>query len=166
MASFKAPQLIFGCGGLGNEFVGKEAVDELLQVLKEVGVGRLDTAGLYPPTDIGASQRLLGQAGAARLGFSIDTKVLISLKGFEGTLEPANIEKSVEDSTNALQFGDGQRINVFYPHAADSATPLKDQAYGFDTQYQKGLFNQVSRQTRQNTVFQYHMLTGVPARSL
>jgi aflatoxin B1 aldehyde reductase len=158
MASFKAPQLIFGCGGLGNEFIGKEAVAELLQTLKEVGVGRVDTAGLYPPTDIGASQRLLGQAGAAQLGFTIDTKVLISMTGFSGTLEPAKIAKSVEESIDALQFGDGQRINVFYPHAADRATPLKDQAYGFDTQYRKGLFNQVSWRTRHSKVFRLHRL--------
>ncbi|KAL5114028.1 hypothetical protein ACEQ8H_008084 [Pleosporales sp. CAS-2024a] len=143
MASFEAPQLIFGCGGLGNEFIGKEAVEELLQTLKKLGVARLDTAGLYPPTDIGASQRLLGQAGAARLGFTIDTKVLISMTGFKGTLEPEKIAKSVEESTNALQFGDGQRINVFYPHAADVATPLEDQAYGFNLQYQKGLFKEL-----------------------
>jgi aflatoxin B1 aldehyde reductase len=144
MASFRAPQLIFGCGGLGNEIVGKEAVAELLQVLREAGIDRLDTAGLYPPTDIGASQRLLGQAGAAQLGFAIDTKVLISLTGFRGTLEPAKIAKSVEESTNALDFTEGRCSNVLYPHTADSATPLEDQAMGFDGQYQRGLFNKAS----------------------
>jgi aflatoxin B1 aldehyde reductase len=81
MAPFKAPQLIFGCGGLGKKFVGKEAVADLFILLKKLGVGRVDTAGLFPPTDIGASQRLLGKAGAARPGFTIDIKVLISLTG-------------------------------------------------------------------------------------
>ncbi|KAG8412199.1 hypothetical protein J3459_014794 [Metarhizium acridum] len=61
MAFPGAPELIFGCGGLGNGFVGEEAVKELLKTLKEAGVSRLDTVVLYPPTDIGASQRLLGQ---------------------------------------------------------------------------------------------------------
>jgi len=144
MASVKAPQLIFGCGGLGNEFIGKDAVAELLQVLKEAGIGRLDTAGLYPPTDIGASQRLLGEAGAAKLGFTIDTKVLISMRGFSGTLRPEKIEESLQESIRALQFEEGQRINVYYPHAPDVDTPLKDQAYGFDVQYKKGHFNKVS----------------------
>jgi aflatoxin B1 aldehyde reductase len=144
MTSFKAPQLIFGCGGLGAEFVGKDATTKLLQVLKEAGISRVDTAGLYPPTDIGASQRLLGEAGAAKMGFTIDTKVLISMKGFSGTLRPDAIEKSLQTSLQALQFGEGQRINVYYPHAPDKDTPLEDQAHGFNTQYQNGHFNKVS----------------------
>ncbi|XDG07702.1 hypothetical protein ABKA04_007317 [Annulohypoxylon sp. FPYF3050] len=143
MTSSGAPQIIFGCGGLGNEFIGVEAVQELLKVLIEVGVDRLDTAALYPPTDIGASQRLLGQARAAQLGFNIDTKVIIKLSGFEGSLEPKNIAKSVAQSTEILRFEDGQRINVLYPHAADMATPLKDQAAGFHEQYKKGLFDKL-----------------------
>ncbi|KAF3067425.1 Aflatoxin B1 aldehyde reductase member 2 [Daldinia childiae] len=143
MASSKAPQIIFGCGGLGNEFVGEDAVREVLEFLKEAGIDRLDTAALYPPSDIGASQRLLGKVGAARLGFIIDTKVLISMSGFKGTLEPEKIAKSIAESYEALQFGDGQRINIFYPHAPDVATPLKDQAAGFDAQYKKGLFDKL-----------------------
>ncbi|KAI1778528.1 putative aldo/keto reductase [Hypoxylon cercidicola] len=135
--------MIFGCGGLGNEFVGEEVVRELLETLKEAGVDRLDTAALYPPTDIGASQRLLGQVGAARMGFAIDTKVLISMSGFKGTLEPEKIAKSAAASYETLRFGDGQRIHVLYPHAPDVATPLKDQAAGFHAQYEKGMFEKV-----------------------
>lgn len=147
MASSRAPQLIFGCGGLGNEFVGENSVTELLEVLEESGVRRLDTAALYPPTDIGASQRLLGQAGAARRGFTVDTKVMISMSGFRGTLEPDKIERSAEESRESLQFPEGQRINVFYAHAPDVATPLEDQAAGFNAQYKKGLFDKVNRFT-------------------
>ncbi|KAI0380505.1 putative aldo/keto reductase [Hypomontagnella monticulosa] len=143
MAHPGAPHLIFGCGGLGNELVGEDTVRELLELLKESGINRLDTAALYPPTDIGASQRLLGQVGAAQLGFAIDTKVLISMYGIKGTLEPEKIAKSVADSRDTLRFSDGQRINVFYPHAPDVATPLKDQALGFHTQYEKGLFDKL-----------------------
>lgn len=143
MGSSKAPEIIFGCGGLGNEFIGEDAVKELLKILKETGVCRLDTAALYPPTDIGASQRLLGQAGAAGLGFTIDTKVLISMTGFEGTLEPEKIASSAAKSCEILRFGYGQRINVLYPHAPDGATPLQDQAAGFDAQYKKGMFDKV-----------------------
>jgi aflatoxin B1 aldehyde reductase len=132
-----APVLIFGCGGLGNEFAGKGSVAELLQTFKELGVSRLDTAALYPPDDIGGSQRLPGQAGAARLGFKIDTKVFISLTGFQGTLEPEKIASSITESYKSLQLHD-QLINVFYPHAPDVATPLEEQAAGFDAQYRKG----------------------------
>ena len=118
-------------------------MQELLQALKEAGVERLDTAALYPPTDIGASERLLGQIAAARQGFTIDTKVLIGLSGFQGTLEPEKIARSIAGSQKVLNFGEGQRVNVLYPHAPDMATPLKDQAYGFDVQYREGMFDKV-----------------------
>lgn len=137
------PQLIFGCGGIGNEFVGEDAVAKLLQTLKESGVHRLDTAALYPPTDIGASQRLLGQTGAAKQGFTIDTKVMVSIYGLKGTLEPEKIDQSATESQRALQFENGQRISVFYAHGPDITTPLKDQAAGFDAQYKKGVFDKL-----------------------
>lgn len=141
MTSSSAPQLIFGCGGLGEEFVGEEAFSELLQTLREVGISRLDTAALYPPTDFGASERLLGKSGAAQMGFTVDTKVMIDMKNFRGGLEPEKIARSISQSHESLRFSDGQRINVFYPHAPDTATPLEDQAAAFDAQYRKGLFS-------------------------
>lgn len=138
-----APKLIFGCGGLGNEFVGKDSVAELLQTLQELGIDRLDTAALYPPDDPGKSQHLLGEARAVQMGFKIDTKVLISLTRYRGTLEPEKIARSITESYKSLQL-DEHRINVFYPHTPDLATPLADQAAGFDLQYRKGLFDKVS----------------------
>lgn len=143
MGSSGAPQLVFGCGGVGAEFVGEDAVTELLQTLKASSVHRVDTAALYPPTDIGASQRLLGSTGAARLGFTIDTKVMVSIHGLKGTLEPEKIAKSAEESRDTLNFGDGQRINIFYAHAPDVATPLEDQAAGFNAQFEKGIFDKL-----------------------
>lgn len=145
MASSKAPQLIFGCGGLGHEISGDSAA-ELLQTLKEAGITHLDTAALYPPTDIGASQRVLGQARASN-DFTIDTKVMVSITGLAGTLEPAKIEKSAAQSVKDLGFSEGGKINIFYAHAPDVATPLQDQAAAFDAQYKKGLFNKVRRST-------------------
>ncbi|KAK7943312.1 Aldo/keto reductase [Apiospora aurea] len=144
MTSPKAPQLIYGCGGLGHE-IPVDSAAELLQTLKEGGVTRLDTAALYPPTDIGASQRILGRMRAsAELGFTIDTKAMVSMTGLAGTLEPAKIEKSAAQSVQDLSFGDGGgKVNVFYAHAPDVATPLQDQAAAFDAQYKKGLFNKL-----------------------
>ncbi|KAK8044803.1 Aldo/keto reductase [Apiospora rasikravindrae] len=144
MASPKAPQLIFGCGGLGHE-ISADSAAELLQTLKAGGVTRLDTAALYPPTDVGASQRVLGQTRAsAELGFTIDTKVMVSISGLAGTLEPAKIETSAAQSVKDLGFSNGGgKINVFYAHAPDVATPLADQAAAFDAQYKKGIFKQL-----------------------
>lgn len=167
MASSTTPQLIFGCGGLGNEFIGQDSVAELLRILMQAGVGRLDTSALYPPTDVGASQRLLGQTAASQLGFVIDTKVLINIGEIKGSLKPEKIEKSINESYDALKFAEGQRIHVFYARrcfsdllwltglvlysrqllnpkiidAPDIVTPLRDQAAGFDAQYKKGLFD-------------------------
>ncbi|KAI0196405.1 putative aldo/keto reductase [Astrocystis sublimbata] len=143
MSSTEAPQLIFGCGGLGNEFLGVNAVTNLLQTLKKGGLARVDTAALYPPTDIGASQRLLGQVGASQMGFAIDTKVLISIRMLRDTLTPEKIEKSVAISYQDLNLKDGQRIDILYAHAPDVTTPLEDQAKGFDAQYRKGMFNKL-----------------------
>ncbi|KAI1266536.1 putative aldo/keto reductase [Xylariaceae sp. FL1019] len=142
-SSASVPELIYGCGGLGQEIVGEESVTKLLRTLKENGVSRLDTAGLYPPGDTGVSQRLLGQYGASAMGFIIDTKVLIPLRGHATTLEPAKIEKSVAVSYECLNFKEGRRINVLYAHTPDVATPLEDQAAGFDAQYRKGLFDKL-----------------------
>lgn len=143
MASPKAPQLIYGCGGLGHE-ISADSAAELLQALQAAGVTRLDTAALYPPTDIGASQRLIGQTGASA-EFTVDTKVMVSITGLAGTLEPAKIEQSAAQSVQDLGFGGGGKgkINVFYAHAPDVATPLQDQAAAFDAQYKKGLFSKV-----------------------
>ncbi|EFY92571.1 aldo/keto reductase, putative [Metarhizium acridum CQMa 102] len=46
MAFPGAPELIFGCGGLGNGFVGEEAVKELLKTLKEAGTLALRSVSL------------------------------------------------------------------------------------------------------------------------
>ena len=143
MTSSQAPQLIFGCGGVGHEFVGEEAVRELLHTLRDAGVTRLDTAALYPPTAIGASQRLIGKTGAVRMGFTIDTKVMVSIHGLRGTLEPEKIAESVVGSYEALQLSGHEQINILYAHAPDDATPLRDQAAGFDAQYKKGMFKKV-----------------------
>ncbi|KAI9148469.1 NADP-dependent oxidoreductase domain protein [Paramyrothecium foliicola] len=141
MTPSAAPQLIFGCGGLGNEIVGNETVSQLLRTLKEGGVTRVDTSATYPPTDIGASQRLLGQHGAPQMGFAVDTKVLTSLTGkFDGTLEPEKITRSAMESAESLQFGDNQRIHVFYAHVPDMATPLEDQVAAFDALYKRQIF--------------------------
>jgi aflatoxin B1 aldehyde reductase len=143
MATSNAPELIFGCGGFGLEIVGSEAAKEVLRTLKDLGVVRLDTAALYPLVNFGASQRLLGEVGAAQKGFTIDTKVLIGVKEQRGSLEPSKTAESVAHSREVLKLGHGQQINVLYAHTADLATPLKDQAYGFDVQYKTGMFDKV-----------------------
>lgn len=137
------PQLIFGAAGVGDEFKGADSVSELLKALKSNGVTTLDTAALYPPIAIGASEQLLGETGAPKDGFKIDTKVMVFGVNGDGTLEPAKIETSVNTSFERLQLQDGEKLNVLHVHAVDSTTPVKDQAAGFDAQFKKGRFEKV-----------------------
>ncbi|KAI0008535.1 Aldo/keto reductase [Xylariaceae sp. FL0662B] len=136
------PNLIFGGGGIGDEFKTAESVSELLQTLKSLGITTIDTAALYPPTNIGASETLLGQVGAAEQGFTIDTKILALGLDADGTLEPAAIEKSLNTSYDRLKLQD-RKVNVLYCHTPDRATPLNEQAAGLDVQYKKGRFKRL-----------------------
>ncbi|RYC60954.1 hypothetical protein CHU98_g5251 [Xylaria longipes] len=136
------PRLIFGGGGIGNEFPTLDSAAELLSTLKALDVTSIDTAALYPPTNIGASETYLGKLGAAEQGFTINTKPLALGLDAGGTLTPAAIEKSLATSYERLKLND-HKIDVLACHTADFATPLKDQAAGFDAQYKKGLFKRL-----------------------
>lgn len=140
---FTHPRLIFGGATFGREFATVECVNEVLKTVKSQGITTIDTAALYPTTNVGASERLLGQCGALSDGFSIDTKVLVMSADADGTLEPAAIEKSVNTSLESLKIKDGQKINVLHCHVVDKSTPLEDQAKAFNEQYKKGHFEKV-----------------------
>lgn len=108
------PAFIFGGASIGSAYTTPEAVTELLSTLKSLGVRRIDTAARYPPTSPGTSERLLGEAGAAREGFVIDTKVLGSGDG-SGNLTPAAIDKSVHESYQRLKMEDvGQTSSLLH----------------------------------------------------
>jgi aflatoxin B1 aldehyde reductase len=135
------PILVFGGALIGNTYNTQDEVSALLDKLKSTGIGRIDTAARYPPTNRGASERLLGEAGAAKLGFLIDTKVMASGDG-SGSLEPAAIEHSVRISRERLKLQQN-RINVLFTHMPDPKTPLERQAAGLDAEYRRGFIKQV-----------------------
>ncbi|OJD36445.1 aldehyde reductase [Diplodia corticola] len=138
MTSQPHPALIFGGASIGSAYTTPEAVADLLATLKSLGIQRIDTAARYPPTSPGTSERLLGEAAAARQGFTIDTKVLASGDG-SGNLTPAAIDDSVQQSYSRLQMGDA-KFNILYCHMPDPQTPLEDQAAGLNDQHRKGHF--------------------------
>ncbi|KAK0718655.1 NADP-dependent oxidoreductase domain-containing protein [Lasiosphaeria miniovina] len=150
MAPRGNPALIFGGSGIGalradgslieGSFSTAEEVSDLLKTLQSLGINRIDTAARYPQGNSGASERLLGEAGAAKHNFAIDTKIYVA-NDFAGSLEPAAIEMSLRDSRERLQLHDAP-INVLFAHAPDPRTPLEAQAAGFDAQYKKGLFKE------------------------
>ena len=141
--SHPRPKLIFGAASLGDKFATVKDVSDLLKVLKSHGITTIDTAGLYPPTNKGASERLLGECGAAEDGFTIDTKILVTSMEADGTLKPEAIEKSISASIERLQLKQNQKINVLHCHAVDKSTPLEEQARALNEQYKAGRFEQV-----------------------
>ncbi|KAJ4389602.1 hypothetical protein N0V93_007073 [Gnomoniopsis smithogilvyi] len=114
------PRILFGGASIGDDHVTQEEVLHLLQGLKELGIKEIDTARRYPAFNFGASEQLLGQAGAATLGFAIDTKVLVTSADGNGSLTPEKINES-----------------------ADFETPLEDQAAALDALHKAGVYNEL-----------------------
>ncbi|KAM0315268.1 hypothetical protein ACHAO8_004034 [Botrytis cinerea] len=97
------PSLIFGAASIGMDFSTQESVQDALEVLKELNISQIDTAGRYPPTNHGRSEELLGEVGAASQGFSISTKILATQLGYgSGELEASAIKKSLDTSFKRL----------------------------------------------------------------
>lgn len=98
------PNLIFGGGFIGHNFANVEDVSDLLDYLIQVKINRVDSARLYPITNPGASETLLGDAKAADRGFTIDTKIKVPPTGDgRDTLSPNAIEASIAESFAALK---------------------------------------------------------------
>ncbi|EIN06754.1 aldehyde reductase [Punctularia strigosozonata HHB-11173 SS5] len=129
--------LIFGGANIGERFTTVEEVSSVLSKLKEKGIIRIDTAARYPPTNPGASEKLIGEAHAAQLGFVIDTKVNVAGDG-RGSLSAEAIAKSIEESLGRLGV---DKVNVLYCHRPDDATPLSETAAAFDAHFRKGKFS-------------------------
>ena len=97
------PDLIFGAAFVGHDFTTAAQVTELLECLSTKKINRIDTARLYPITNSGASEKLLGEAKAAEHGFIIDTKIMTSPIGDgRGTLKASAIDESIDGSFAAL----------------------------------------------------------------
>lgn len=95
-----APTIIFGTATFGmdmSSFQGVQSVQQLLDVLEELGVSRLDTAPRYPPLKPGRAEELLG--GVRKDGFVIDTKVFTA---GGGALSLAQMDDSISKSLARL----------------------------------------------------------------
>ncbi|KAL1626220.1 hypothetical protein SLS54_003055 [Diplodia seriata] len=144
MSKTAHPEIIFGGASIGSAYTTPEAVTGLLHSLKTLGIRRIDTAARYPPTNPGASEKLLGEAGAVRDGFTIDSKILSSGDG-KGTLTPLAIDKSVYESNSRLKMHEttGAHLNILYCHMPDPQTPLEEQADGLHAMHKMGLYEQL-----------------------
>jgi aflatoxin B1 aldehyde reductase len=67
------PRYVFGAQGFGVAWTA-DNVDHLMNSLREAGIHQFDTAALYPATNPGESEELLGKKKPENA--IIDTKVL------------------------------------------------------------------------------------------
>ncbi|TGO51920.1 hypothetical protein BOTNAR_0340g00040 [Botryotinia narcissicola] len=135
------PSLIFGAVSIGMDFSTKELVQDAIEVLKALNISHIDTAGIYPPTNHGRSEELLGEVGAASQGFSIGTKILATKLGYgSGELEASAIRKSLDTSFNRLGV---DQVDILYCHQPDPATPLREQAAALNDHFEKGSFKRL-----------------------
>ncbi|KAI9849521.1 MAG: hypothetical protein M1837_004141 [Sclerophora amabilis] len=139
------PTLIFGGGLLGINFgiAGEINIDELLEYMKTstTPIGRIDTARLYPVTNPGLSEKLLGDAAASDQGFTVDTKIKVEAsRDGRGTLTREAIDASVETSLQTLRV---EHVGVLYCHYPDSVTPLEETAAALNHHFKQGHFKQL-----------------------
>ncbi|KAL9040192.1 MAG: hypothetical protein Q9180_002065 [Flavoplaca navasiana] len=95
------PFIQFGGGTIGEgAFATIEDVGGLLETLAACGITEIDTAGVYPASAPGASERLLGAVKASDRGFTINTKIMVTGAGpGQGSLRKEAIDKSVQRNT-------------------------------------------------------------------
>ena len=101
------PQLLFGGAAIASgRFGSLKEVQSLLELLKIVGISRIDIAPIYPNTSPGDAEQLLGQC--ASNSFTIDTKIMVTNMTGKGTLKADAIETSIITSLKRLN------TNVFF----------------------------------------------------
>ncbi|KAK3672113.1 hypothetical protein LTR78_008084 [Recurvomyces mirabilis] len=106
-------------------------VKELLDTFYERGYRQLDTASLYPGSEVS-----LGRAGAPSR-FTIHTKVH---SGPPGAHEPAKLKQSVEKSLLELKT---DSVETMFLHVPDRQTPFEDVAKTMDELAKTGAFKRV-----------------------
>lgn len=103
---------------------------DFLKLVRSYNVTELDTARVYAR---GKSEELLG-ATDAQTNFKISTKA----PGFSpGSLTQSAILKNSELSHAALKQ---DKVDIYYIHGPDHATPLEEQCRAFGTLYAHGRF--------------------------
>lgn len=103
------PRYVFGAQGFGVAWT-EENVDQLMSSLKEAEIQQFDTAALYPATNPGASEELLGKKKPENA--VLDTKVLFI--GDE-SLSLKNMGNSIRASLERLQV---KKVSIKNPEIA------------------------------------------------
>ncbi|KAI1325631.1 hypothetical protein F5Y16DRAFT_401210 [Xylariaceae sp. FL0255] len=91
-----SPELIFGCDRLGPELMGTTTKTEFLSQLKTLESHSSTPLACIPLTNsVSPSVRFVS---VSQMAFTINTKVLIRLRRYQGTLRPDKIAKSDAES--------------------------------------------------------------------
>ncbi|KAJ6150680.1 Aldo/keto reductase [Penicillium chermesinum] len=128
-----APEYYMGTQGFGGAWT-ESNVSELIARLESANLKRYDTASLYPLTNPGGSERLLGSI--RKPDFVIDTKILYRPEA----LRKEKMEESLRGSLKNLGV---EKVNILYAHAPDKVVPIAEQAANFDSLYRAGLFTEL-----------------------
>ncbi|EIT73616.1 putative oxidoreductase [Aspergillus oryzae 3.042] len=123
-------KLIFGGASFLDERNSPlDQVEDILQVVQHGGIISIDTASIY-----GSSEELLGKANASSC-FSIDTK-------YPGGMCPdvSSKEAVISSAEESLRKLRTTQVDVYYLHAPDRRSPLKEVLSGIDALYKAGKF--------------------------
>ena len=136
---------VFGLCLGGNVFgwtADEPASFAVLDAYVRAGGNFVDTANSYMRPNPGISETILGRWLAARGGrdeLVLATKVGGSMPG-QDNLRPETIAQAARDSLARLQT---DRIDLYYAHKEDRATPLADSLRAFDQLVRDGLVRHV-----------------------
>ncbi|KAJ6014300.1 Aldo/keto reductase [Penicillium herquei] len=127
------PEFAVGCLSWGEKW-NAENIQSLLERLGAAGIKHFDTASYYPPTNSGASEKLLGTV--KQPDFIIDTKILLRPEALRKDLMEASMRQSLESLGLT-------KVKTLYAHAPDKITSIADQAANFNHFYEAGYFEQL-----------------------
>ncbi|KAH6638887.1 NADP-dependent oxidoreductase domain-containing protein [Boeremia exigua] len=123
-------KVVFGGGAFAfGGFSNKDAVAEAIDVLLAAGVTTIDTARIYPGSEVAIG----GQE--KRTQFTIDTKV-------PGGFAPDTAHKDtiVEHAKEALEKVKIKQFDILYIHSPDPDIPLDDTLAGINEAHKQGIF--------------------------
>lgn len=134
-------ELCFGTDLIGTR-IDREASFQLLDLFAESGGAYIDTGNIYaywlPGFCGGESESTIGawmKERGNRNQIAIGTKLGFDYPGCEGRLTAAEIERECEKSLQRLQT---DRIDVYFAHRDDPATPLEETMEAFHGLVQAG----------------------------
>jgi len=134
------PHILLGAGGGIIPGSNPEDVASLLKHIQTLPTPMygIDTAAVYPATNPGHSEKVLGEAHVGNTTLVLDTKILVGQtvdSSHGGPLSKVNLRNSVERSLAALKVS---KVRIIYAHSPDTATPAAEAVAGFGTILNEG----------------------------